>query len=164
MTFKIGDKVFCPPQGPCLVGAVVTRTIAGAAARFYPLSFLDNSGAVVLVPINKLGALPIRPLLAKSEVPKLLGHLKKATVVEKGWRQRDIDNARLLSSGSALDLAEVVESLTELSAIKTLRPHDRLVLERSRKILVHEISEATGATMDAAAEQVDEALRMRKRA
>jgi RNA polymerase-interacting CarD/CdnL/TRCF family regulator len=164
MTFMIGDKVVYPSQGPCLIGAVVMRTIAGAPTRFYPLSFLDNSGDMVLVPVDKLSALPIRPLLAKSEVPKLLRHFKKTTVTEKNWRQRDIDNARLLSSGSAFDLAEVVESLTGLSATKTLRPHDRQVLERAKRNLVCEISEVTGATMEKAAEQVDEALKMRKRA
>lgn len=160
MTFMIGDKVVYPSQGPCLIGAVVMRTIAGTQTRFYPLSFLDNSGDVVLVPVDKLGALAIRPLLAKSELPKLLRHLRKATVTEKNWRQRDLDNARLLSSGSAFDLAEVVESLTGLSATKALRPHDRQVLERARKILVCEISQVTGATVDAAAEQIDEALKM----
>jgi len=164
MKFMIGDKVVYPSQGPCMIGAVVMRTIAGAPARFYPLSCLDNSGNVVLVPINKLSVLPIRPLLAKSEVPKLLGHLRKAAVAEKNWRQRDVDNARLLSTGSAFGLAEIVESLTELSVAKGLRPHDRLVLERAKKILVCEIAQASSATIEAATEQVDEALKMRKRA
>jgi CarD family transcriptional regulator len=164
MKFMIGDKVVYPSHGPCRIGSVVMRTIAGLPARFYPLSFLDNSGNVVLVPIDKLSALPIRPLLAKSELPKLLGHLEKAKVSEKNWRQRDIDNARLLKSGSAFDLAEVIESLSEACATKLHRPHDRMVLERAKKILVCEIAEASGATIEAVTERVDEALKMRKRA
>ena len=48
-TFMIGDKVVYPPQGPCRVGAIVKRTIAGEHARFYSLSLLDNSGDAVLM-------------------------------------------------------------------------------------------------------------------
>jgi RNA polymerase-interacting CarD/CdnL/TRCF family regulator len=74
-----------------------------------------------------------------------------------------MDNLKLFASGSAFDLAEVVESLTELSETKTLSPRDKETLERARKLLVCEISEVTGKTKSAAGEQVDEALKMRKR-
>jgi CarD family transcriptional regulator len=138
--------------------------VGGRPASFYRLAILDDSGGELFIPLDKVAVLGLRQLMAKSEIPKLLGRLKKATVTEKNWRQRAVDNARLLSTGSAFDLAEVVESLTELSETKPLRPHDRQVLERARKILICEISQVTGATVDAAAEQVDEALKARKRA
>jgi RNA polymerase-interacting CarD/CdnL/TRCF family regulator len=163
MTLVVGDKVVYPSQGPCLIEAVVQKVIDGRPTSFYRFAILDGGGEL-FVPLDKVATLRLRQLMAKSEIPKLLGHLEKFSVVEKNWRQRDVDNARLLSSGSTFDLAEIVESLTDLSATKSLRPHDRQILERAKKILVCEIAEATGTTIDAASERVDEALKMRKQA
>jgi CarD family transcriptional regulator len=156
----VGNKVIYPSQGPCLVGAVVNKVVGGRATSFYPLAPLDDSGrGEVFVPVDRTQVIGIRQLLERSEIPKLLGHLKKATVVAKNWKQRVIDNLKLLSSGSAFDLAEVVESLTELSETKPLSPRDRQTLDRARKLLICEISEVMGETKSAAEEQVDKALK-----
>jgi CarD family transcriptional regulator len=163
MVLNVGNKVVYPSQGPCRIGAVVKKMVGGRPTSFYQLAVLDDGGGELFIPLDKVGALGIRKLLAKSEIPKLLSHLKKAAVPEKNWKQRAIDNARLLSSGSAFDLAEIVESLTELNETRALSPRDRQILERAKKILVCEISEVTGETRSAAAEQVDEALKMRKK-
>jgi RNA polymerase-interacting CarD/CdnL/TRCF family regulator len=163
MTLGVGNKVVYPNQGPCLIGAVVNKVVGGRPTSFYRLAIMDDSGGALFVPLDKIGSLGIRQLMAKSEIPKLLGHLKDTAVTEKNWKQRAMDNAKLLSSGSAFDLAEVVESLTELSATRALLPRDRQILERARKILICEISEVMGETRSAAEERVDEALKMRKR-
>jgi CarD family transcriptional regulator len=68
-----------------------------------------------------------------------------------------------LASGSAFDLAEVVESLTELNEARTLSPRDREMLDRARRILICEISEVTGETKSATEEQVDQALNVREK-
>jgi CarD family transcriptional regulator len=164
MTFMIGDKVVYPSQGPCLIGAVIKRTIAGEQTRFYPLSFLDNSGNAVLIPTDKLKALPIRHLLAKAEIPKLLAHLQNASAASENWKQRSMDNAKLLASGSAFDLAEIVESLTELGEAKMLLPRDRQALEKAKKLLICEVSEVMGESRDAAEEEIDRALQSKRTA
>jgi RNA polymerase-interacting CarD/CdnL/TRCF family regulator len=158
MMFMIGDKVVYPSRGPCLIGAVIKRTIAGERIRFYPLSFLDDSGDAVLVPVDKLGALPIRRLLGKSEIPKLLKHLESSMSAAKDWKQRAMDNAQLMASGSAFDLAEIVESLTEMNETKPLLPRDRQTLEKARKFLICEISEVMEESRDIAEEKIDRAL------
>ena len=61
-------------------------------------------------------------------------------------------------SGSAFDLAEIVESLTELIETKPLSFGERGTLERAKRLLVCEISEVTGESMQEAEEQVDRAL------
>jgi CarD family transcriptional regulator len=130
--------------------------------RFYHLTILDDRGGELLVPVDKAQAIGIRPLLEKSEIPKLLNRLKKTSGAAKDWRQRAYDNLKLLTSGSAFDLAEVIESLTELSKTKALSFRESQTLERARKFLVCEISEVMGETRIAAEEQVDKALRARK--
>ena len=162
MILTVGNKVIYPSQGPCLIGAGVNKVVDGRATSFYPLAPLEDSGGEVFVPVDKAQAIGIRQLLERSEIPKLLGHLKKTAGTAKNWRQRTLDNLKLLSSGSAFDLAEVVESLTELNQTKALSPQDRQTLDRARKLLICEISEVMGETKSAAEEQVDKALKMGK--
>ncbi len=163
MTLNIGEKIIYPSHGPCLIGAVVKKLVGGTWMTFYRLAPLDDSGGELFIPVDKIRGLGVRQLLARSEIPKLLRHLKTEAATAKNWKQRAIDNSRLLASGSAFDLAEIVESLTELNETKALAPNDRQTLERAKKLLVCEIAEVLGATKSAAAEQVDKALQAHKR-
>jgi CarD family transcriptional regulator len=158
----VGSKAVYPCQGPCLVGAVVERSVAGEPRSFYRLIVLDDSGGELFVPIDKVRAIGIRLLSQRADIPKLLGHLMKTTIVAKDWKQRANDILRLFTSGSAFDLAEIVGSLTELNKTKTLSLRESWTLARARKLLVCEISEVMGETKSAAEEQVDQALRARR--
>jgi CarD family transcriptional regulator len=162
MTLNVGNKVVYPSQGPCLIGAVVKKVVGGRPTSFYQLALLDDSGGELFIPLDKVSALGIRQLVEKTEIPKLLAYLKKASSTETNWKQRALDNMKLLTSGSAFDLAKVVESLTALNATKALSPRDRQTLDRARKILICEISEVMGETKRAAEEQVDKALDLGK--
>jgi RNA polymerase-interacting CarD/CdnL/TRCF family regulator len=106
----------------------------------------------------------MRALLARSDIPKLLGHLKsRAGASEeletaKNWRQRQLDNSKLITSGSIFDLADRVESLTRVSGTKTLAPDERNTLYRARKLLACEIAEVMNETERAAEARIDGAL------
>ncbi len=162
MILTVGNKVIYPCQGPCLIAPVVERVVDSRLIRFYHLVVLDDRGGELFVPVDKAQAMGIRRLLDRSEIPKLLGHLKQAAGTAKNWKQRAIDNLKLFASGSAFDWAEVVESLTELRETKALSPSDNRTLERARKLLVCEISEVMGETKSAAGEKIDMALEGRK--
>ena len=163
----VGNKVVYPNQGPCRIGAVVEKAFGGRPISFYTFALMDDSGDVLFVPVDKIRALGIRQLMEKSEIPKLLNRLGQATEIPvvptaKNWKQRAIDNSKRLASGSPFDLAQIVESLTELNEMRTLAPHDRQALQRAKKLLVCEIAEVLGETKTAAEERVDKALEGRK--
>jgi CarD family transcriptional regulator len=168
MIRHVGKKVVFPYQGPCRIGAVVNKDFGGGPTNCYPLTVMDDSGDVLFVPVDKVGALGIRRLMEKSEIPKLLRRLgQKAEMpvlptTTMRWKQRALDNSKLLASGSAFDLATIIASLTDLDRTKALSPRDRHVLDKARKNLICEISEVTGSSKDAAEEQIDNALRAQK--
>jgi CarD family transcriptional regulator len=157
-----GNKVVYPSQGPCLIGPVIKIDVDGRPVRFYQLALLDDSGGELFVPVDKAQTIGIRPLLNKSDIPKLLGMLTKPASEARDWKQRANDNFKLLASGSAFDLAEVVKSLTRLGEKKALSFRESQTLEKARKLLVYEISEVMGETKSAAEEQIDQALNARK--
>jgi CarD family transcriptional regulator len=157
-----GNKVIYPYQGPCLIGPVIKKVINGSPISFYRLALLDDSGGELFVPVDKVQSIGIRPLLNRSDIPKLLDLLKEPSETDKDWKQRANDNFKLLTSGSTFDLAEVVKSLTKLGEKRELSFRESQTLEKARKLLIGEISEVMGETKSAAEEQIDEALRARK--
>jgi len=158
----VGSKVVYPCQGPCLVGAAVERSVAGEPRSYYHLIVLDDSGGELFVPVDKVQTIGIRPLVKRSDVPKLLGQLMKTSKMARDWKQRADAILRLFTSGSAFDLAQIVGSLTELSKTKKLSIRESWTLVRARKLLVNEISEVMGETKGVAEEHVDQTLRARK--
>ncbi len=158
----VGKKVVYPYRGPCLVRAVVEKVVSGRSTSFYHLAPLDDSEAAFFLPVDKINGSGVRELIARAEIPRLLGRLEKPVPTATNWKQRAIDNGKLLTSGSAFALAEIIESLTELKETRTLSLRDRQTLERARRILVCEISEVMEETKSAAEAQVDKALSVRK--
>ena len=71
MILTVGSTIVYPCQGPCLVGAAVERSVAGEPRSFYHLIVLDDSGCELFVPVDKVQTIGIRPLVKRSDVPKL---------------------------------------------------------------------------------------------
>src|ERR1044072_4349213 len=163
MTLIVGNKVNYPSQGPCLIGAVVKRVINDRPMIFYQLLVLNNGGGNLFIPVDNVQTIGIRALLKKSEIPKLLDRLKQPTQLADTSRQRALDNQKLLASGSAFALAEVIEALTELREKKALSIGEHKVLEKAKRLLVCEISEVMGETEEEAEQQIEQALNARNK-
>ncbi|MEK6321674.1 MAG: CarD family transcriptional regulator [Acidobacteriota bacterium] len=163
MLLAIGNKVIYPCHGPCLISSIVNKVVDEKPMSFYQLLVLNDGRGTFLVPVDKVLSIGIRPLLNQPEISKLLDQLKRPSTASTDRRQRVRDNMVLLKSGSAFDLAEIVESLTELIETKPLSFGERGTLERAKRLLVCEISEVTGETKQQVEEQVDQALIARTR-
>ena len=162
MTLTIGDKVVYPCQGPCLIGAVVKRIVDDRPMMFYQLLVLNSGGGYLYVPVGNAQSVGIRPLLKESDIPMLLDRLKQSSQSADNFRQRAVDNQKLFASGSAFALAEVVESLTELSKTKKLSFGEHRALDRAKSLLICEISAVLKETEEEAEHLVDQALKARK--
>ncbi len=158
MVWTIGKKIIYPSQGPCLINSIVKKSIGEGSMSFYQLLVLHEAGGDLFVPVDKVQTAGIRPLLHKSEIPKLLNQLKRKPLTDTNYRDRARNNLKLMASGSAFDLAEVVESLTELRETKNLSFSEHKMLEKARALLVCEISEVMGESKAQAQERVDKAL------
>jgi CarD family transcriptional regulator, regulator of rRNA transcription len=129
---------------------------------FYQLLVLNNGGGKMLIPVDNVQTVGIRPLLKKTEIPKLLERLRQPAQAADDRKQRARDNLKLLVSGSAFDLVEIVESLTELNETKTLSFGEHRTLDRAKALLVYEVSEVMGKTEEEAVQQIDQSLKARK--
>lgn len=158
MMLTTGMKAIYPCHGPCRVGPVVSKVVDGRAIMFYHLTVLDGNGGDLFVPVARAESIGVRSLLKKSQVPKLFDQLRKTSQIADNWKQRSVENVRLFASGSAFDLAEIVQSLTELSGRKALSFGERQTLGRARELLIGELSAVIGKSKEVVERQVDMAL------
>jgi len=157
MRLSVGSKVSYPYQGPCLIGDVVTKVIDGERTEFHHFIPLGRGGAELFVPFGQAPK-GIRRLLDESGIVAVLGRLRKPAAAASDGKQRNADNLKLLASGSALDLAELIASLTALRGVNRFTSNDGGTLERARRLLVREIAEVMGEGEEAAEERIDAAL------
>ena len=158
---SVGEKISYPCQGPCLVGPIVKRVVDGQEVKFYRLVLLDRGGGDLLIPLDKADSRGIRQLLKKSDIAELLDRLKQARASVDNWTARTQKNSILFASGSALDLAEIVGSMSGFGENGKLQPSDRRTLERAKEFLICEISEVTGDTKSAVTERIDKLIEAR---
>ncbi|HJQ23103.1 MAG TPA: CarD family transcriptional regulator [Blastocatellia bacterium] len=154
----VGSKIVYPSQGPCLIKAIVQKTIAERPLMFYQLLVLNDGGGELFIPVEKVGTVGIRLLLNRSEIPKLMGRLSQPAATAANHRARSLHILDLFASGSAFDLAEVVSSLTELHASKPLSFREHKALERAKGLLVCEIAEVMGITREVTMGHIEVAL------
>jgi CarD family transcriptional regulator len=159
----VGNKVNYPCHGPCLISSITERTVGDSPMRFYQLLVLNEGGMKLFIPVEKLRTVGLRPLLSKAEIPKLLDQLKQPSKAAVDRKERVRENSKLLASGSAFDLAEIVESLSELLETSSLSFGERSTLDRAKRLLVCEISEVMEETKEQAEAQIDLALVARKK-
>ncbi len=162
LTLAAGDKAMYPGLGPCRTDRIEKKVVDGRAVIFYHFLMLDESRGQLFIPVEKARAIGVRLLMKKSEIRKLLVHLQKKARIADTWKQRASDNAKLLSSGSPFDLAEIIASLTELGVTKSLTLGESRMLAKARTLLVREISEVTGETNTAVEQRLDQALKARR--
>jgi RNA polymerase-interacting CarD/CdnL/TRCF family regulator len=161
VVLTLGNKVFYPYQGLCVIGAVVNKVVDGNPRRFYHLAVLEKGGGDLFIPVDKVETVGIRSLLKKTEIPLLLERLKQPAQAAEHYRQRTLDNAKLIASGSAFDLVEIVASLSGLSDGRKLSFGEQKTFEKAKRLLICEIAEVLRETQETAEEQVEQALKAR---
>jgi len=144
MTFQIGDKVVYPNQGVGTVENISTRSFGSAFEKFYLLRFGCNS-MTVLVPFANAADIGLRRLTKDREISRILSFLSNgSTAIHSDWKIRFKENTEKMQSGDLLKAAEVLKALLQLHVDKPLSFREKKMLDRSRHMLVSEISIARG--------------------
>ena len=161
MSLASGSRIVYPSQGPCLIKAIVQKTIAERSLTFYQLLVLSEGGGELFIPVEKVETVGIRRLLNRSEIPALMDGLSQATAIADNYRARSLHISKLFASGLACDLVEIIASLTQLHRSKSLSFGEHKTLEKAKGLLVCEIAEVMEITRDMASAHVEAALAVR---
>jgi len=144
MTFQIGEKVVYPNQGVGTIENIRAWSFGSQFEKCYLLRMVYGS-MTVTVPFSKVANIGLRPITKNNEISRILSFLAGGIChCSSDWKIRFKENSDKMQSGSLLLAAEVLKTLLLLQKDKPLSFREKKMLDRSRHMLVTEISIARG--------------------
>ena len=141
ITFEVGQKVVYPAYGVGQIQSIESKEIAGASISFYMIRVLE-SDVTVMVPLNKVENVGVRPIATHAEVKNVYSMLKdkKVIVEQTTWNRRHREYMEKIKTGSIFEIAEVLRDLCVLRADKVLSFGEKKMLELAKGLLVKELA------------------------
>lgn len=142
MTFAVGEKVVYPNQGVGTIENISTRYFEQKPERFYLLRLFCSS-MTVMVPFANAETIGLRKISKTADVIKVLAYLSGPGFENlQDWKVRFKINSDKMLTGSLLQIAEVFKQLLRLQSEKPLSFREKKMLDRSRTMLISEVSQA----------------------
>jgi len=156
--FKVGDKVVYPSQGVSTVESISNEVLAGTEMKCYHLRLI-GSESKVMVPVNNSERVGLRPLAEKKLVRRALKRLKTSEgETAEDWKDRYRANLERIKTGDLDEIVDVLLCLAEVAGRKTLSFRERKMYDHARQLLVREVAEVDGRTVEKVEHQVEDAL------
>src|SRR5688500_1470594 len=155
MELSVGQKVAYPSQGVCLVEGIRNRTIGDTSIKFYSLRVLsDNS--IILIPMANAESVGIRPIISTIQCDVLIDKLSADfEPVSCDWKTRSRGFTEQLQSGDVFEAADVLKKLTFLSHEKKLSFREQTLLDKSKFLIVSEITNSNAEDEDLLRAEID---------
>ena len=142
MQLNIGQKVAYPNQGVCLVEDIERKRIGGNTIDFYFLRVLRDNSAI-FVPTLNAEIIGIRPIIGARELKHLTDFLSQDfEEISPDWKIRSREYMEKLQSGDVFEAADVLKKLTYLSRDKKLSFREQTLFEKSKFLVVSEMTNA----------------------
>ena len=153
------DKVVYPGYGVAQITRILERRISNIPICFFELNFL-NRDMTVLVPVNKVVEVGIRPLSSVSNISTMFQMLsdtnKEDVNITKAsnWNKRSKDYQAKLRSGNLIEISRIYRDLKFISQRKELSFGEKNLLSQTEELLVEEISLVSKINEDKAIEKL----------
>ncbi|RLE34584.1 MAG: CarD family transcriptional regulator [Acidobacteria bacterium] len=158
MGFQVGDKVVYPSQGVTVVESIASEMLAGMAVECYHLRLLATDSKV-LVPVQNIERVGLRPLCDLQDVSDSLSRLKANQIDEKGdWKDRYKANLERLKTGELGEVVDVLLCLADVASRKTLSFRERKMFDQAQQILAYEVAEVEQRKIDEVNHEIGEIL------
>lgn len=147
-----------PTHGVGWIEAIEKKEVAGGLQPFYVVRIIGN-GMTILVPTKNAQRVGLRAVIEPSEIPKVLAILKKNDLeISSNWNRRFKDNLERIRTGSLFEVALVLRKLVVLQKERSLSFGEKTMLENVRRLIVSEISHASGIDQERARALVEQAV------
>lgn len=156
--YRTGTKVVYPTHGVGWIEAIENKEVAGGLQSFYVVRIIGN-GMTILVPTKNAKRVGLREVIEPSEIPKILAILKKNDLdISSNWNRRFKDNLERIRTGSLSEVALVLRKLVVLQNERSLSFGEKTMLENVRRLIVSEISHASGIDQERVRVLVEQAV------
>jgi len=159
--FQVGDKLVYPSQGVSVVERVGDEELAGQVFRCYHLRLL-SSNSKVMVPVGNSERVGLRPLAEPNEVEAALKRLKgSGGDDEHDWKDRYKANLDRIKTGDLQEVVDVLLCLADVASRKTLSFRERKMFDHAQQLLVYEVAEVEGRSVEDVEKEVVEIVQER---
>lgn len=156
--YRVGTKVVYPTHGVGLIEAIEKRKLLEGQQSFYVLRII-GSGMTIMVPTKNAKRVGLREVIEPSEIPSVMAILKKNDLeISPNWNRRFKDNLERIKTGSLYEVAVVLRKLVLLQKERNLSFGEKKMLENVWKLIVSEISHASGMDQEKARALVERAV------
>lgn len=139
MTFQIGDQIVHPMHGAGTIDSIVSRRINGVNREYYELR-LPAGDMRVMIPVDSLTEIGVRPVISKAEAEAVWEMLPALAVeMTSNWNQRYRENMLRIKSGDLMEVAKVVKGLCLRDRQRSLSTGERKMLHNAKQILLSEL-------------------------
>ena len=155
--FDVGQKVVYPGYGVGQIQSIETKEIAGRKISFYMVRILET-GVTVMVPVDKVQSVGLRPTASEKEIEQVYILLKKKEIVVEltTWNRRYREYMEKIKTGSIFEISEVVRDLCVIRQDKVLSFGEKKMLELAKGLLVKELAISEGSDEPTIESQVEE--------
>ena len=141
MPYHVGEIIIHPAHGGCVVQAINHIDAGGSSEECYILQLLHDTNMTVFVPLRSADAIGLRYVIDQSDAQDILHSIPD---METDWVKfsnvRKMNFARILKSGSLIELANMIKNLVHYSRCGTLSTSDQRFYKDGMKKLVSELS------------------------
>ncbi|MBZ0168533.1 MAG: CarD family transcriptional regulator [Kofleriaceae bacterium] len=150
-----------PTHGVGWIEAIEKKEVGDGLQPFYVVRIIGN-GMTILVPTKNAQRVGLRAVIEPSEIPKVLAILQKNDLeISSNWNRRFKDNLERIRTGSVFEVALVLRKLVLLQQERSLSFGEKTMLENVRRLIVSEISHASGIDQERARALVEQATNHR---
>ncbi|HWR44245.1 CarD family transcriptional regulator [Sporomusa sp.] len=156
--FQVGDKIFYPTQGGCVIQAIEEKVVHGETLRYCTVN-IPHRKMTVMFPTNNSDRLGIRPIVDSDKLDNLLNTFydgeSDTTIRDNRRIQKNISK---IKSGDIYEGAEVIRDLVRSNNKKKLGLTEKNMMENALEILISEVVLVKGITKQQAATLLDQVI------
>lgn len=137
--FNIGDRIVYPMHGAGIIVAEEEKEILGEKRKYFIMK-MPMSDMKVMIPIDSVEEIGIRPVVDEKEIEKVKAVLaEEETEMSQNWNRRYRANMDKIKSGDIYEIAGVVRNLVLRDREKGLSTGERKMLSNAKQMLVSEM-------------------------
>lgn len=137
--FNIGDRIVYPMHGAGIIVAEEEKEILGEKRKYFIMK-MPMSDMKVMIPIDSVEEIGIRPVVDEEEIEKVkLVLADEETEMSQNWNRRYRANMDKIKSGDIYEIAGVVRNLVLRDREKGLSTGERKMLSNAKQMLVSEM-------------------------
>jgi CarD family transcriptional regulator len=136
--FNIGDYAVCPGHGVGQILDIEEKELGGIVTSYFIVKVIANGMTIMVPTLSKEG---LRSLANLEEIQKVYQILKDHNVKidNSTWNRRYREYTLKIKTGSLVEIADVLRSLSLLKSTKSLSFGEKTMLEKCRDLLAQEI-------------------------